>query len=243
MIKKIFWMLVLLTITACTVLFGEGFEIPFLDPTPTAIVFETATAIPTDATLEPTGMVEASPTAIETSQVDLTTEPTIISTVPSTPTVLPPTATFTPTTIPPTVTLTPTIIATNTPFAVLYAVQPATPVFMVNFVHESEACAWQGVAGQVFDITGKPVMNYIIRITGVYDGKPFNQIGITGMVAGNPYGIGGYEIALGATALDSIDQLSIQVFDALGTPITDPLPFSTSSNCSKNLVIINFIEK
>lgn len=86
-------------------------------------------------------------------------------------------------------------------------------------------------------------MNYIVKVVGTFDGKPFNQIGITGMVSGNPYGPGSYEIVLGNKALDSVDKLTIQLFNPVGLAITNPLPFSTSSSCTKNLVIINFTEK
>jgi protocatechuate 3,4-dioxygenase beta subunit len=114
---------------------------------------------------------------------------------------------------------------------------------MVNFAHTDAGCNWQGVAGQIFDASGNPVSNYILKITGTYNGAPFNQIGITGMVAGNPYGVGGYEIVLGNKAIASVDLLTIQVFDSKGNPVTNPLPFSTSASCSQNLVLINFKAK
>ena len=72
---------------------------------------------------------------------------------------------------------------------------------------------------------------------------PFTKIGIAGMVAGSPYGVGGYEIVLGSSAVASVDLLTIQVFDVQGNPVTNPLPFSTSSTCSQNLVLINFKAK
>jgi hypothetical protein len=259
MIKKLFWLVVLLVVTACTV-FLDGIGFPNTNPTPTVIpcdgcsptptqyLTETLVPIPTEIS---TGTVEPTATLLPTS----TTEPTSTSNPTSTSTLIPPTKTFTPTAIPPTATFTvtptkvPTSIATPVPtstptqFVELFNLQPTTPVFLINFVHEAEGCAWQGVAGQIFDKAGNPVKNYIVKVAGTFDGKPVNLMGITGMVAGNPYGPGSFEIVLGSKALDSIDKLTIQLFNPQAQAITNPLPFSTSSVCSKNLVIINFQEK
>jgi hypothetical protein len=92
------------------------------------------------------------------------------------------------------------------------------------------------------DATGATLKNYIVKITGTYNGSSISMLGVTGMVSGNPYGPGSYEIILGTTAIDSTDLLSIQVFDPSGNAITDPVKFSTSSTCSKNLIIINFVK-
>lgn len=277
MIRKILWMLILLIMTACTILYTDGGGIIFDDPTPTPVICENCTLEPTSipseevtqeveptateipATAEPTSTTLATQTLSATS----TTAPTFTSTaVPptvtkttipptATKTVIPPTATktavpptATKTTVPPTATKTsipPT--PTSTAISAIYIVQPATPVFMGNYVHTAEACAWQGVAGQVFDATGKPLTNLIIKVSGKWNGKDVSLVGITGMVSGLPYGPGSYEIVLGNQALTTVDQLQIQVFKADQTPLTTPLSFSTSADCNKNLVIINFKAK
>ncbi len=252
MLKKLFWSLVMVTIAACTVLLGEGFTFPFTLPTATAIVQETEIPFPTVIVVDPTAteivipteeITEIAPTATEVGIVPTATLISATATLVP-PTLLPPTATsvpatptFTPTAIPPTATSVPTAINEK------FTLQPATPIFMSNFAHASTGCAWQGVAGQVFNASGNPVMNYIVKVTGTYNGNPFNQVGFTGMVIGNPYGIGGYEIVLGNSAIASVDLLTIQIFDATGIPVTKPLPFSTSANCTQNLVLINFIAK
>lgn len=250
MIRKILWMFILLIMTACTILYTDGGDIFFDDPTPTPAICENCTLEPTSiATEEPTQDVEPSATMIPA-----TVEPT--STIPPTQT-LPATSTaaptFTSTAIPPTATKTavpPTATSTaipptptSTAIAEVYVVQPATPVFMENFVHTTEGCAWQGVAGQVFDAAGKPVTNLIIKVSGKWNGKDVSLVGITGMVSGLPYGPGSYEIILGNQALNTVDQLQIQVFKADQTPLTNPLSFSTSADCGKNLVMINFKAK
>ena len=237
MLKNIFWSLVLLTMATFTMIFGEGFITPDQTPTPTAIVVDTITPIPTEVTIEPS--VVPTETSIPTEVATVAPTATFVPTATST--ALPPTATVVPTetstSVPPTATSAATAIVDK------FTIQAATPIFMVNFVHTTEACDWQGVAGQIFDASGKPLLNYIVKVVGTYNGIPFNEIGITGMVAGSPYGVGGYEIVLGSSAVASVDLLTIQVFDAQGNPVTNPLPFSTSSSCTQNLVLINFKAK
>jgi len=228
MLKNIFWSLVLLTMATFTMIFGEGFISPIQTPTATAIVVDTATPLPTVVIIEPT--------AIPTG----TTIPTEVTTVAPTATFVP-TATLVPTNTSTSVPATATIAATS--IVEKFTIQAATPIFMVNFVHTAEACNWQGVAGQVFDAAGKPLLNYVVKVAGTYNEVPFNKISITGMVAGSPYGVGGYEIELGSSAVASVDLLTIQVFDVQGNAVTNPLPFSTSSSCTQNLVLINFKAK
>lgn len=228
--------------TACSVLFNEVGGIIWFDPTPTQAVVYTATPQTTQGTTPTTISVitttPALPTATfaptETLNPTETLLPTSTATLKPTATVIPPTAT-------PTNSATP--VFTATPTAMPYKLQAATPIFMANFVHTAAGCAWQGVAGQVFDKAGNPVTNFIVRITGDYNGSKIDLVGITGMVDGTPYGPASYELVLGTKAIDTIDKLSIQLFNDKGLPITLPTTFSTSSSCSKNLVVINFIEK
>lgn len=255
MIRKILWMMILLVMTGCTILFTEGGEI-IVDPTPTTAICVDCTPVPTDIiisteTIEPVATdlptIEVTPATSEPTQMPESTS-TLVPTFTSTP--IPPTATITSipatatkTAIPATATKTTIPSATSTSTTEIYAVQPATPVFMQNFIHTTEGCAWQGVAGQVFDASGKPVTNLIVKVSGYWEGKGISLVGITGMVSGLPYGPGSYEIVLGNTAFDTVDQLQIQIFSANQTPLTVPLSFSTSADCTKNLVMINFKAK
>ncbi|MBP9040790.1 MAG: hypothetical protein KBF64_03345 [Anaerolineaceae bacterium] len=255
MIRKILWMMILLVMTGCTILFSEGGEI-IINPTATSVVCADCTPVPTEVVIstetpEPAATdlptsepVTATPEPTQTLNPTATLEPTFTSTMvlpTATMTTIP--ATATKTAIPSTATKTVVPSATNTSTTEIYAVQPATPVFMQNFIHTAEGCAWQGVAGQVFDASGKPVTNLIVKVSGYWEGKGISLVGITGMVSGLPYGPGSYEIVLGNAAYDTVDQLQIQIFSSNQTPLTVPLSFSTSADCSKNLVIINFKAK
>lgn len=228
-------MVILVLATAFSVLFTESGGLAFFDPT------ATQTAIITEA---PRTTEEATqePTADFTATIEIPAE---ISTSTSIPTeTVSPTMTATATLVVPTATPTKTSTPVNTPTATAlpFKIQAHSPVYISNFAHTNAGCAWQGVAGQVFDKAGNPVTGYIIKVTGEYNGSHVDLIGITGMVDGQPYGPASYEIILGTKAIDSTDKLLIQLFNAKGEPITSPASFSTYSACIKNLVIINFME-
>jgi hypothetical protein len=248
MFKKLFMMIVLLAVTAATVLFGEGFKLPFFDSTPTTNIVETTTIAPTQ-TVEYTATAIFTETEQPTATNEITNTPEATATPEVTETAMA-TETMAPTsTLMPTATLTntPTSTATVTPttevLSDLFSIQTGSPVFMTNFVHTTEGCAWQGVAGQVFNSNGLPLINYILKITGNYNGTSVNQIGLTGAVTNTPYGPGSYEFILGNTPIDSQDQLTVQLFNPDGQEVTSPLSINTSSSCSQNLEIINFQQK
>lgn len=232
-------MVVLLATTAFTVIVGEDFDtflsdLGLLVINPTATVQVTTTSVFT-STVEMTTTDEQTSTPVATVTPTATLENTATATIINTPTRTP-TSTATSTS---TVTSTPT----ETPVVELFNVQTGSPVFTANFVHTTEACAWQGIAGQVFGADGSPLLNYIVKVSGKYNGKDFSQLSLTGLVSNDPYGPGNFEIVLGTTPLDSTDLLTIQLFDPTGLEMTNPISISTFSSCSKNLEIINFIHK
>ena len=114
---------------------------------------------------------------------------------------------------------------------------------MKNFAYLDKACNWSGVVGQVFDATGKPLPSTVVVVKGMYGSKSVNIIGLTGMTAGKYYGDAAYEIVLGTSALNTTNTLTIQLFDLNGKPLSAAIPFSTYSDCAKNLAVINFVRK
>lgn len=215
MFKKIIWVMMLLFMTACTILFKDGVAIVLGDLTPTAI----------------SGDVVTPGEGVSTSTVEViaTTEPAPTEIIP----------------LEPTPTQEPTAVATATPapIDVVYVLQPGSPAYLDNFAHPAEGCNWQGIAGQVFDAQGQPVPNLIVKVSGNWNGSDVALIGVTGMVAGLPYGPGGYEIVLGNKAVNSTMPLMLQFFNQDQEPLTEPLSITTKAACAKNLVIANFIAK
>jgi hypothetical protein len=268
MVKKMLWMVILVLITACSVYVTNG-GLSAIDTTPTVyttteapvIVETTEVAVDLTATYEAIGAdqgggacEEATATPIETS-TDLPTETATATNAPTTTaTVLPtsmPTSTSTVASTATTAatstivaaTNTPTFTATATSAAVSFSVQTGSPVYMTNFNHPGKGCSWSGVGGQVFDSAGNPLTGYIVKITGKYNSITISSVGVTGMIDATPYGPGSFEIVLGSKAVASTNLLTIQVFDPDGDAVSNPLTFSTYADCSKNLMIINFIQQ
>ncbi len=215
MLKKIIWVFMLLIMTACTILFKDGVDIVLSEFTPTAVstVVNATEVVEFPATEVVSATIEPTETDVPTIEPTPGTEPTA------------------------------TPEATPIPFDATYVLQPGSPVYLDNFAHLSEGCDWQGVAGQVFDASGEPVKNLIVKVFGSWNELEIANIGVTGMVAGSPYGPGSYEIVLGKKAVDSTAPLFLQVFDEVQKPLTEPFSIVTSSDCKKNLLIVNLITK
>lgn len=194
------------------------------------------------------------PTYLVPSTLITLTSPTQLATVVNTPvnptattaatatqtqsTQVTPTSTSTP--IPPTATST-TIASTATPVSqYVYAIQPGSPAFVPNFTNTSAGCNWQGIAGQVFNASGVPVSNLVIKAGGTWNGAAVNLLGMTG--ASTAYGEGGYELVLGSKAVNSTNTVWVQVYDLASKPLTDKVYLSTYADCTKNLTIANFKE-
>lgn len=121
-----------------------------------------------------------------------------------------------------------------------FQVQPDTPVYLQNFAHVEKGCNWMGVAGQVFDATGQPIERMVVRVEGVLGNQAVDALGLTSLATA--YGPGGFEIELAQQTLNSSGFLSIALYDLQGQQVSARIPFNTFSDCSKNLVIVNFIQ-
>jgi hypothetical protein len=162
---------------------------------------------------------------------------------------LPPTWTPTstePPTSTPTDTPTPEPTATETPAPTLevtagvaFVVQPGSNVLVANFANDS-GCSWMGVAGQVFDKDRNPLVGITAHVEGQLAGQLVNTDSVTGS---NPrIGPAGYTVNLSDHPIASDGTLWIQLKDAAGLNLSDQVYFSTSTNCDKNLVFINWNE-
>ncbi len=202
-------------------------------PTPLATFLATSQIV----TYQPTGpAATATSTPVNTATKTPTPSSTPLNTAVST--TIPPTATKTNTPTTPTSTAIPTAVSTAS--AYLYAVQSGSPVQIQNFVNSAAGCAWQGIAGQVFSSDGTPVKNIVVKAGGTWNGLAVNQLGMTG--AASNYGEGGYELVLGTKVVTTNKTVWVQLFDLAGNPLTEKVYVSTSTDCTKNLVLLNFKE-
>ncbi len=95
-----------------------------------------------------------------------------------------------------------------------------------------------GIAGQVFGPGMVPEKNLIVFASGEINGAAVNELGITGQT--QAYGDGGYEIKLADAPFETSKTLIVQLFDLSIRPLSDPILLSTSGDCAKNLIVLNF---
>lgn len=233
MFKKIFWFTILILMVACTIYLARGLNVE-IHAAPAAGDAKDSISTPLAFNADASGTLTntQAPTQL------------VITAAPETP--VPPAATEKPTSaflIIPREQAAAAAVSSPTPFFAQYKFQVFNPVYLDNFAHQQAGCNWTGVAGQVFDEYGDTVNNIVVKVTGTWNGSPVSLIGITGMVDGQPYGPGSYEIMIGNKPMDTVSELMIQLFDTNAHPLTSPTVFDTSANCKRNLVIINFSKK
>lgn len=193
-----------------------------------------------------------SPTATRTRPASATSVPTTTAT--ATPTLPPMTATpaatatqdltriaqltaSVPTNTPqPTNTSAPTFTPTKTLSAFPFTVQGGGPTPIQNFAN-SAGCNWMGIAGQAFSLDGNPIVGYVVHLAG----GGINQDAITGTKTA--YGAGGYEFPLNNRPVQSSGQFKLQLFNEKGNvPLSDVVVVNTFADCTKNLLLVNFIQ-
>jgi hypothetical protein len=169
-------------------------------------------------------------------------------TFPPTAAVLPPT--WTPSPIPtsspitPTgivrITATPTVQSTlglmlDTPAATAtISVFPFTLKDEIDYAKNttSDGCAWMSIAGAVFDIDGNPLTNVIIVVSG----ESFEQAEWAG--SATRFGPSGYEVFLNTSPY--VANWTIQLLNYNVMPLSDRITVKSSSDCNRNVVMVNF---
>jgi hypothetical protein len=190
---------------------------PTLPPTytytPTNTDTPTATAT-VPATLQPTFTITATTTI--TSTAAPTATPTETPTPLYSPTPAPPTATF-----------------TNTPSPYPFDLREGQVIFTQNFANTA-GCAWQGMGGQVFDISQNPLTNIRVHVFGpgldTYATSGTNTL----------YGVAGWEIQVDTKINNTTYFVELQT--AQGTVISGQVQVAFPSDCSKNLALVNFVQ-
>ncbi len=116
----------------------------------------------------------------------------------------------------------------------------SNPIAMAGTVfHTDMDCNWQGVAGRVVDLQGRPMVGMRVHLTGIYNGKSVEMTTLTGG-ASAWYGDSGFEFVLGDKAIASMQSLAVQLNDQSFLPISEQVIFDTYDTCDKNLILINF---
>jgi hypothetical protein len=232
----IVWNIATIYFLLCAVVAGAVFLLLFFNPEHSLNPFP-----PSNVFVVPTQMVM--PTSRPTQDV----QPTATFTL--TPTMVMPTATVVligPTETQPPPTPTELLVTPSTPTEEVtgempFALQEGNPTPLDASIFRPDlGCNFMGVAGQALDTNGAPILNLEVELSGVLDGNPTQLIGLTGVAT--QYGPGGYELKLAGKPIASISSLMVQLKDQDGLPLSNHILFDTYEDCSKNLILITFIQ-
>lgn len=176
----------------------------------------------------------------------------------------PPTATITPIQLEPTWTASPTIALTpsDTPRPTFTPFSTDTPISLFpptrtprptntpkapfsastsqvesTLIYPDLACNWAGIGGTVVNANNSPIIGQVIVLRGTLDGKTIEQQTVSGI--NKAYGESGFEFVLGNAPVASTT-LYVQLVDLNGIPLSDKISVPTSSDCTKNLVLVRF---
>lgn len=105
-------------------------------------------------------------------------------------------------------------------------------------IHPDLACSWAGIGGTVVDANNSPVIGTVVVLRGTLNGSTIEQQTVSGI--NKEYGPSGFEFVLGSAPVESNKTLYVQLVDQQNIPLSDPVQITTSTDCSKNLVMIRF---
>jgi hypothetical protein len=105
-------------------------------------------------------------------------------------------------------------------------------------IHPELACNWAGIGGTVVDANNSPVIGTVVVLRGTLNGSTIEQQTVSGI--NKEYGPSGFEFVLGTAPVQSNNTLYVQLVDQQNIPLSDPVQITTSTDCSKNLVMVRF---
>jgi len=115
---------------------------------------------------------------------------------------------------------------------------PSVTQIESTVIHPDLACNWAGIGGTVVDANNSPVIGTVVVLRGTLNGSTIEQQTVSGI--NKEYGPSGFEFVLGSAPVESNKTLYVQLVDQQSIPLSDPVQISTSTDCSKNLVMIRF---
>lgn len=107
-----------------------------------------------------------------------------------------------------------------------------------TIIHPELACNWAGIGGTVVDANNSPVIGTVVVLRGTLNGSTIEQQTVSGI--NKEYGPSGFEFVLGTVPVASNNTLSVQLVDQQSIPLSDPVQITTSTDCTKNLVMVRF---
>ncbi len=121
-----------------------------------------------------------------------------------------------------------------------FAVQGQVNAIDGTVIDQNHGCNWMGVAGRIQDADGSPITGIQVHLVGYIGGRTRDLLTLSG--TGQAFGPGGYEFTLGSQPLGTVDSVWIQLVEQNGLPLSARVRFSTYEDCSRNLIVINFVK-
>ena len=98
------------------------------------------------------------------------------------------------------------------------------------------------IAGNITDIDHNPVMLMTVRAVGNLNGEEIFIEVLSG--SNTDYTISGWEIKLSDTLVTSTGSITLSLYQQGGwEPISEEVLLDTYNDCSRNLVVVNFIQE
>jgi hypothetical protein len=128
---------------------------------------------------------------------------------------------------------------TNAVYA--YDLRSAPAPIDATLLYPGRSCTWMGVGGQISDLSGRPVTGINVQMYGVADGRSMNIVTLSGTA--QKYGEAGFEFTISdEKVFASKGVFWIQLIDQQRAPLSKRVVFDTFDDCSRNLVVINFVQ-
>jgi hypothetical protein len=108
-------------------------------------------------------------------------------------------------------------------------------------IHPDLACNWAGIGGTVVDANNSHVIGTVVVLRGTLSGKTVEQQTVTGI--NKEYGPSGYEFVTGQRPCRLKGDVVCPAGGPAEYPLSDPVYVTTSSDCTKNLVLVQVQEK
>jgi hypothetical protein len=105
-------------------------------------------------------------------------------------------------------------------------------------IHPDLACNWAGIGGTVVATNGSQIVGTVVVLRGTLNGSTVEQQTVTGI--NKEYGQSGFEFVIGSAPVESKGTLYVQLVDLQNIPLSDKVVINTSSDCTKNLVLVRF---
>jgi hypothetical protein len=130
----------------------------------------------------------------------------------------------------------PTPKPTVTRAAYVYTLQAGSPTYLANYINTS-GCNWFGIVGRAFGLDNNPVINLTVHLEG--GGISADTVTGSGPAALGP---GSYVFPIADHPIQTTGTYQIQLRNNTGTPLSDVYAISTYGDCTKNLVMVNFVQ-